>query len=479
MFRSGVLCPLIRPLVLCGALCALLPATFHDAAASERRNLSPRKMRIARFSLVDAATGKPLPGMKFLEDGQTINLATLPASAVNLYVRPKPQARVVRFSLNGELTNRDRKRPYALFEGRRGSKTIWPITTGTHTVQAVAYPVVGYRSSRGRTFRRSRTTLTLHVVDELVVDQSLPPVPERELWERNMVEFGERYCDPEEIAQLSTYEGGVWYYDGLRMYLQMAQYLNDPRWEVCAEYVRDVYRTYVLESEGNIPGWRVFSEGLYRDFVRSGDELSRQAVRLLATRSGFAYSAGSPDYRYSRENALIIESYLTAEQVGVPLEPSLHQAVNNSLIHLADWRDGRADTVQPYLVGMTLESLIRYYERTRDARIPDIVFETLDWLWDGYWEAENGAFAYIRCAPSVTAPECDGLDQGSAADLNLLIAPAYAWAWRRTDEPRFLERGDLAFAEGVRRAYLFGGKQFTQNYRWSFDYLRWRLTPRS
>lgn len=52
--------------------------------------------------------------------------------------------------------------------------------------------------------------------------------------------------------------------------------------------------------------------------------------------------------------------------------------------------------------------------------------------------------------------------------------PAYGWLYRETLEPRFRERGDLIFASGVRGAWLDGGKQFSQNYRWSFDYVRWR-----
>jgi hypothetical protein len=61
--------------------------------------------------------------------------------------------------------------------------------------------------------------------------------------------------------------------------------------------------------------------------------------------------------------------------------------------------------------------------------------------------------------------------------LNLMIAPIYAWLYHQTGEARFLERGDQVFSGGVRRAWLGGGKQFNQSYRWSFDYVHYRSLP--
>ena len=64
-----------------------------------------------------------------------------------------------------------------------------------------------------------------------------------------------------------------------------------------------------------------------------------------------------------------------------------------------------------------------------------------------------------------------------APDLNLLIAPMYAWLYRQTGETKYRDQGDALFAGGVKKAYLDGGKQFDQNYWWSFDYVRWRSGP--
>jgi len=64
-----------------------------------------------------------------------------------------------------------------------------------------------------------------------------------------------------------------------------------------------------------------------------------------------------------------------------------------------------------------------------------------------------------------------------AADLSLLVCPLYGWLWHYTGDKSFLEMGDQLFENGVQGAYLDGGKQFSQNYRWSFDYVKWRKEP--
>jgi hypothetical protein len=60
------------------------------------------------------------------------------------------------------------------------------------------------------------------------------------------------------------------------------------------------------------------------------------------------------------------------------------------------------------------------------------------------------------------------------ADLNLLIAPAYAWVYQRTGNVAYREKADAIFAGGVKGAWLGNAKHFNQNYRWSFDYIKWR-----
>jgi hypothetical protein len=55
----------------------------------------------------------------------------------------------------------------------------------------------------------------------------------------------------------------------------------------------------------------------------------------------------------------------------------------------------------------------------------------------------------------------------------MLIAPAYAWFYNLTGDVSYLQKGDQIFNGGVAGAWLGGGKQFSQNYRWSFQYVEW------
>jgi hypothetical protein len=57
------------------------------------------------------------------------------------------------------------------------------------------------------------------------------------------------------------------------------------------------------------------------------------------------------------------------------------------------------------------------------------------------------------------------------ADLNLLIAPMYAWLYKQTGNALYRERGDSIFKFGARQAWLGSGKQFNQNYRSTFNYV--------
>jgi hypothetical protein len=60
-------------------------------------------------------------------------------------------------------------------------------------------------------------------------------------------------------------------------------------------------------------------------------------------------------------------------------------------------------------------------------------------------------------------------------ELNDLVAPAYAWYWSKTGDDTYLTEGDLMFQHTFdSSSYAFSGKQFSQVYKWSFDYVGWR-----
>jgi hypothetical protein len=216
---------------------------------------------------------------------------------------------------------------------------------------------------------------------------------------------------------------------------------------------------------GALNGWRIFPHGLLEDYRRTGDPNSREAVIRLAQNSAFAGSGGGPTCDVSRETAYIINAYLASEDVGLPRNPLLATAVNYALGHIDQWFVSKTcPSVMPFMVGLTMEALINYYEITGDVRIPTRIRLAADGLWSTAWVPASSSFYY----------ESAGDQTVGVPDLNLLIAPAYAWLWQMTGGAKYLQRGDQAFAGGVLYANFWSGKQFSQNYRWSFDYVKWR-----
>jgi hypothetical protein len=305
-----------------------------------------------------------------------------------------------------------------------------------------------------------------------------PRIPELGNWEARMTHYGAMHCDASAISAAIGISGvqtedNVWYYDGTRIYQQIATYTQDPGWYTCAAYTNTAYKNWVLAvtsghtRTNDLAGWRVFPHGLANDYWRTGDASSREAAINLAMYSAWADSGGSPTCGLSRETAYILNAYLVAEDLGEPSHSQLATAVDNALLHLhKSFVTNECTVVLPFMIGLTMESLIHYYEKTGDPRIPSAIETAADAMWAWLWHPASESFVYAS----------SDLTQG-APDLNLLIAPAYAWLWQLTGALRHLDRGDAIFAGGVRNAWLGAGKAFSQNYRSSFDYVKWRSQP--
>jgi len=115
--------------------------------------------------------------------------------------------------------------------------------------------------------------------------------------------------------------------------------------------------------------------------------------------------------------------------------------------------------IQPFMVGLTAEALIMWFDKTGDARVLPALRQAMDWLWANAWVAGDQSFWYENWVPTPATPFPA---QPGAPDLNLLIAPAFAWIYKQTGDTTYRDRGDQVFAGGVLNAYLAGGKQFDQ-----------------
>lgn len=308
------------------------------------------------------------------------------------------------------------------------------------------------------------------------------PVPELETWENRMVDWeAQMHCDalvgapdtgtPELEAFIARTD-----YDAVRVFSQIADYTGDAKWEECSARATAVYRDrFVLPEQGGVVAYWNHSGGLAMDAMDKQDASSAEAVKLLAKNGDYCSDEAEEstvDPLYSRENANCLFALINAERLGEPRREKLYEFYENAYGHIDQWFVSRSyGYYEPFMFALTAESLIHYYDHIDgDQEVVDAIIMGLDIIWDESWVEEQGAFRY--------STDEDADEDGK--DLNLIIAPVFAWAYERTCEPRFLERGDKVFASGVKNAFLGdeetgeGAKQFNQNYRWSFDYVRLR-----
>lgn len=316
-------------------------------------------------------------------------------------------------------------------------------------------------------------------------------VPELVRWQRQMVIFGRKSCEylrqPHTNDELLT----AVYYDAIDVFLQIADYTRDPAWTACVQRAKTIYRDqYVLANQGKVPGYWNFTNGLTRDYLKTGDPASKEAVITLSQNAAYTPDLTPLDWTASawrsREVAYAIMSYINAEKLGAPPRARLARHVDQALSHIDQWFISKSFRcprdcdpaaakfqyyIQPFMVGLTAEALIMHFDKTHDPRIVPAIQAALDWLWAHAWVPADESFWYENW---VSDPGQPFPPRPGSPDLNLLIAPAYAWLYRQTGDVTYRQRGDQVFAGGVKRAFLAGNKQFNQSYWTSFDFVRWR-----
>ena len=328
------------------------------------------------------------------------------------------------------------------------------------------------------------------IVTGRFVPDGIPPIPELALWESNMLKWGVKYAEP--LGYDDFFERGVVYFDGALVYRQIADYYKANVGEVVPQWVWDgiaqcerIYLGYCRAQYdkrwGAIPGYRVFPHGIEAAYKATSNAKYETDLLFLANTGWGAHSAEVIRTwiycRSSREVAYLLQALLACKRAGISdgVRDSNKRIAALSDVcaaHMRRWFvENAAPWLQPFMVGLTAHALIEYVAEfpLHKARIVDILTRAADWLWEYAWVDDDQSFYYKRYDPY----EGDTVLPG-APDLNLLIAPMYAWLWKQKGEVRFLERGDAIFAGGVKNAWLAGGKQFSQSYRWSFKYIEWR-----
>lgn len=93
----------------------------------------------------------------------------------------------------------------------------------------------------------------------------------------------------------------------------------------------------------------------------------------------------------------------------------------------------------------------------------------LNWTFSKGW---NGAQLVYN--PEPAGPRCSAGCQSYYSDVINLVVPAFAWYFSVTKDLEVGRQGDEMFSHSLDRDISYSGKIFAQNYRWSFDFVRWR-----
>ena len=400
----------------------------------------------------------------------------------------------IEFYIDGQNVWTESSSPFYLGGDNKGNPNgynVDSLSSGKHTIQAVAVLNDQTFSSNAISFNINNSGTPIGVIPTpvpptastpLPVDFKPPrvagdvvPIPEFAKWESNMTKFADIHCNTLSSAStsLTAKLGGI-YYDAAYSYYRIGDYTKDSKWYNCGKVANQIYKDqYVTPNNGKTSGYWNFTYGLLNTYLRFGDESSKLAA--LSVNTNAAYSRDwTKDYEtipaeLARETSYAIMSHINSEILGQPRSPRLRMLVDHSIGYVDQWFISKtAKYVRPFMVGISGNALIAYYENVeKDPKIIEALKTSMDKLWDATWVDSAQAFKYNDRV--MTAANTD-----PAVDLNLIIAPVFAWLYHQTGDVKYLDRGDAIFASGVKKSYLTNIKQFNQNYRWSFDYITYR-----
>jgi hypothetical protein len=121
-----------------------------------------------------------------------------------------------------------------------------------------------------------------------------------------------------------------------------------------------------------------------------------------------------------------------------------------------------------FMVGMLNTSLIKVYEQYRaDPAIKSAVQKAGDYMMNTQWRSDVQQFQYANVVCTSGSPD-------PAPDLNGLLVDTFGWLYQQSGNSAYRTVADQAFANATQTSYLWGAKQFNQQYTDSFRYLSYR-----
>lgn len=312
-------------------------------------------------------------------------------------------------------------------------------------------------------------------------------IPGLGTWEKQMYELGKKWCiyrDEQNAAGIFVdnwgWTGDAWFYDGGRVYESIDTYTAaaghpmHAAWQHCALTILNPYANYLVANKGNMAGYSIFTYGMAMNYWRTKSEVMKNGVNAVSTLGPQRVSCGSIDIGGIRENAYRSNAWMTNEMLGAPRWPLLQRNIDKLMGNLNMAAQGNTESVHPFMVGLGMDALIHWYELNLaeghpDYRVLPVVKEALDGLWRNSWLPKENMFRY---APFRLPPN----EGNEYTNLNNLVSDAYAWYWMMTGDTTERDRGDLLFAHAFDNpdGYGWSGKQFSQEFEFSFDFVRYR-----
>ncbi len=275
------------------------------------------------------------------------------------------------------------------------------------------------------------------------------------------------------------------YYDRAKIYYVWWARTGNSIYRDRANAMAVNYRTNYVEANnyGVSAHWSQI-EGLALHYLLTGDEASRTAVGRMA--DGFAY----PYYMNNLQNtsaemenrmqARVLISFVMANKINAPrgsyptgtwpgfARDALNKILASQSPDGAYRFSGQCGYNKPFMVGLLNDALIQYYRLFEaDPRILPAVKKSLDYMWANDWDAGAQAFVYL-------GGPCGSDGRNPSPDLNNLISSGFGWVYRQTGDATYRTRGDAVFASGVNGAWLYGSKQFNEEYTLSYKYPAYR-----
>jgi hypothetical protein len=140
---------------------------------------------------------------------------------------------------------------------------------------------------------------------------------------------------------------------------------------------------------------------------------------------------------------------------------------------------------QYFFDGTAMDALIKWWQKTKDPRVPMVIKLTLDQYYSQYYIALHLAPENADPDPSLhcltnanwytTSDDgCLGDPHADQTVLHNLFGFAFAWYWRLSGDDTYRTEGDEVFSHAFDGQDSFKGKTFSQLYRYSFNYVGWR-----